>query len=166
MENKTELNNEIKAKVFAGYLGQMVVTRTRGYIGEKRTSTFLQGTLKEVDLGMGSDCLGVHLENESDICNYINYEPGAECRLILKPLAAITTNHIFEVMRMYGSLWIDGATLTLHSPITKLKQAVPQIKHFPAHIHQYLQYEGYDLPHFLLENKTLQQADLAIYEEK
>lgn len=84
-----EITNEVKVKVFGQYLGHRVVTRMRGYdLEKKRTSTFKEGALIEVDLTHNQ--VGVLLDEEIVRENLINLDPEADCRLSLRPLSEIT----------------------------------------------------------------------------
>ena len=171
--------NEYTGKVMGPYIGQNVITRTRGYIGEKKTSSFLRGVLKDIDLGMSSDLAGVLLENEVHKENYVNYQPGNDCKLILKPINEITDSEAADI----GYLFFNGITpsyakilgvqiLYTHFNILESQPVqindLNEIEQISAYgiikLYQYLQSRGYDFPQHLLDDKTLEQSNLAVYE--
>lgn len=157
-----ELTTEIKAKVIAQYVGQMCQTITRAAGGEEgKPFRYLKGQLKEIDMGMVDSFMGVLLENEPIQENHENYNTN-QCKLILKPLSAITDEDALEIQRIY-----DGE---FHQAVAGDK--VKRGKKFANdnflcyEAYQYLVSKGYDIKHRLLGHLTLQQAGLAIYEEE
>ena len=165
-----ETTNEIKAKVFAQYLGQRWMWKD----GER---DFIQLYLSDI--------------------NYAVFDPSNKRTLVLclKPLSEITkedadivaniffkdTKLSFEIMHKYK----DGKVV-LCNGITKHKKPHPlgenitfetdgQIWHdegfdydnvtvdAPFRVFQYLQSQGYDMPNYHLGNKTLFESGLAIY---
>lgn len=157
-----ELTTEIKAKVIAQYIGQMCQTMTRAAGGEEgKPFRYLKGQLKEIDMGMVDSFMGVLLENEPIKENHENYNTN-QCKLILKPLSAITDEDALEIQRIY-----DGAgypDLTVDKIKKGRKFANDPMLCYEAY--QYLISKGYDIKHRLLGHLTLQQVGLAIYEEE
>lgn len=173
-----EITNKIKAKIFAQYLEQTCQTMTRQSQGEGLPFKFLKGELKEIDLGMVDDFIGLLLENETNITNHTNYNTD-QCKLILKPLSAITDEDAIEVLNILmgrkGSYYKDWhinmqeqwlkiikLELTENFGSTQLK-ILPYFKNMFM-VNQFLQSKGYDLPNFLLDGKTLFESNLCIYE--
>lgn len=167
---------EIKAKVMSQYIGQKVTTPTRTYenkIGkldlEGVKSNYVDGTLNEIDLGMVPDFMGVLLDNEADKSNYKYFNPN-ESKLILKPLSDIIDEHAIEVGKIHRYLDCKHHTSlevgrsfcrSLISGDTYYDYSLPNI----LEAIQYLQSQGYDIPHYLLNGQTLQQAGLAVYKK-
>ncbi|HWY09701.1 MAG TPA: hypothetical protein VN026_00175 [Bacteroidia bacterium] len=141
----TEISNELKAKVFAQYLGQTFKSNGRKY---KMTVTETTNT-HEKSLFFATDNV---------------------CELILKPLSTITDEDAIEASSIIGG----ASHLSKESQIAQLKELFSLPSFFVNQTNisgykwlqciQYLQSKGYDLPHFLLGGKTLQEAGLAIYE--
>jgi len=165
------ITNEIKSKVFAQYLGQICQTMTRQTQGEGKASIYLKGHLKEIDLGMQNDFIGLLLENETDACNHTNYNTD-QAKLILTPLSQISDEDAIEFVKVTSkddtfvkcengvifhkdSLFEDVFATNLND---NYNTCLP-IKSF-----QFLQSKGYDLPQYLLGGKTLHECGLAIYE--
>ncbi len=121
-----EITAEIKAKVFAHYLGQKV---------------FWQETEGELT--------AYNLHGASTIL-----EPS---KLILKPLSKITHENAVE---LYKAIKYNLRSTTF---ILQTLKALPFNKSTIAY--QYLISKGYDLPHYLLGGKTLQECGLAIYDK-
>lgn len=156
------ITTEIKAKVIAQYIGQMCETVTRQSGGEKgKPFRYLKGQLKEIDTGMVDSFIGVLLENEKDPSNHTNYNTD-QCKLILKPLSAITDEDALEIQKIY-----DGE---FHNAVAgdKVKRGkkFANDKFLCYEAYQYLISKGYDIKHRLLGHLTLQQAGLAIYKEE
>lgn len=156
------ITNEIKAKVFAQYLGQKIKWNV----------------------------MGLDMEAELVVYNpYTNYSDGIELsglsskpdsKLILKPLSAISDEDAIEVAKILGfsspfishqdsgritigsdngglSIWHDGEILSDDSIGGNCAPVL-------LFAYQYLQSKGYDLPQHALGGKTLHEAGLAIYE--
>ncbi len=141
-----EISNEIKSKMFAQYLGQEVRRDNYTTIQEKLTVPVLEY-----------------------ISDFIIWDT---CKLILRPLSAITNEDAIEVANIMASPHI---AMRLEKDETKIKDCKYWIengliatftnnsyKHFAAY--QYLQSRGYDLPQYLLDGKTLFETGMAIYE--
>ena len=152
-----ETTTEIKAKVIAQYIGHMCQTMTRAAGGEEgKPFRYLKGQLKEIDMGMVDSFMGVLLENEPIQENHENYNTK-QCKLILKPLSAITDEDALEIQRIY-----DG-DLKLHYETNKINRG-KKFANDPMlcyEAYQYLISKGYDIKHRLLGHLTLQQAGLA-----
>ena len=134
-------SNEIKAKVMAQYIGQpfkMILNS-----GEFKTELLTIGMLT--------------LLNDED-------------KLILKPLSEITYEHAIEVAKIYGVIRSLDGDITERSHKEKIKTAVLYVTlkygGGRADAYQYLTSQGYDLPHYLLNGQTLQQAGMAVYKTK
>jgi hypothetical protein len=146
--------NEIKAKVFAMYLGCL-------YIRDEKDENCLRRSLD------GSSILGIG----EGITNWGN------AKLILKPLSSITDEHMIWVFDTANNLHekrkLYPRDVTENTPL--LKDFRLQISNGFAHykggylsdsaVHQYLISKGYDVPLMLLGWKTLQESGLAIYEK-
>lgn len=160
---KTELTNEIKAKLFAMYIGQEVITMTRQTQGEGKPSKYLKGILKEVDLGMGDNFMGVLLENEDDPCHY-KYYSSDEAKLLLKPISDITDEdavHVAWMLKMIETKTEANRPRAIKSGkyitnrlfekygIEKADQDNIEISRFIS-CTQFLVSEGYDVPQYLL----------------
>lgn len=146
-----EITNEIKAKVFAQYLGQMVEVYNGDSKGLPRKLIAVGGIDDEeyVKLRLGSAGSGQFV--------HACFIRNNECKLILKPLSAITDEDAIEVQKIIGFMankkfkqFFEICNAT--SPETAIE------------IYQFLQSKGYDMPHYLLGGKTLEEVGLAIYE--
>lgn len=160
------------AQVIAPYLGQDMITTTRQTQGEGKPSKYLKGKFLEVDLGMVDSFIGVLLENETEPSNHTNYNIH-EAKLILKPLSEISDEDATEV----GLMVCTDESKSYHNHIGMSFVKLLSVKYdekylgsyFPFDIIdacQYLISKGYDLPHHLLNGKTLHEAGLATYENK
>lgn len=142
-----EITNEIKAKLFALYLGQQISIPKVKYSTQKWYCT--TSTIVNIDAGL------------------VDYDGTV---LILKPPSAIMDKDAICVSSLVGG----ASHLSDESQIYQAKQLFispnffvnqTNIKAFGwLQAFQYLQSEGYDLPQCLLEGKTLFEAGLAIYE--
>lgn len=136
-----EITNDIKAKVFAQYLGHRIWFSVGNY---------------EVKFQWGF------------IDNYVAEK--SNYKLILKPLSALTNDDAIEAAGVIGGvshLSKEAQTAQLiqlfSSPNFFVNQTnISGYKWFQCC--QYLQSRGYDLPQYLLDGKTLQEVGLAIYE--
>jgi hypothetical protein len=155
-----EISNEIKAKVISQYLGQTCQTMTRQSQGQGLPFKFIKGELKEIDLGMIDDFIGLLLENETNVTNHTNYNTD-QCKLILKPLSAITDEDVIELYKIMVGDDFDERYIE-----TFKKGEGVKIDNIMKNViaYQWLQSKGYDLPQYLLGGKTLQEAGLAVYE--
>lgn len=133
-----QITNEIKVKVFAQYFGQQFKSNAGSFNFEKIQSS------GELDFGYT-----------------IN-----EVKLILKPISKITDEDAINIAQMCylgdypeitGKKIVKGLFEEFKNPYENNPTTIVKI-------HQYLQSKGYDLPHYLLGGKTLQEAGLAIYE--
>lgn len=182
------LTNQQIAQVIAPYLGQDMITTTRQTQGEGKPSKYLKGKFLEIDLGMVDSFIGVLLENETEPSNHTNYNIH-EAKLILKPLSEISNEDAIEVGKLVG-IWsekeieemqpLEKETIKLlirygenYSKVVGSKNDLgigfldfggSSRKLFLAH--QFLQSKGYDLPHYLLDGKTLFESGLATYEKE
>ena len=123
-----EIRNEIKIKVFAQYFGQKL-----GRHG----------------------CIDNSVLDIAEFDYIQRHNILSEVFLILKPLSAITEEHIKELFKAisYGFMQTKF--------IVEVLEALPYKKAIIAY--QFLISKGYDLPNYLLNNKTLQESGLAIY---
>jgi hypothetical protein len=129
-----EISNEIKAKVFAQYLGQKVITDVE-----------MTERLEGVEL----DCI------RTDIGIY-HFSVHNDEVLVLRPLSAITDEDAIKCAKIYHGNSCDYSARSFKAVIEMLAEK--------SIVYQYLQSQGYDLPNYLLGGKTLQEAGLAIYE--
>jgi hypothetical protein len=141
-----EISNEIKAKVFAQYLGQRFVN------------------------GAGHEDALRSIDGEEFRINRLQHN-GKLCKLILRPLSEITDRDAIEL-----GLQLSGRTTAIESLSDAFYRTVGRefvLCDFkgreivmPSGAYQYLQSRGYDLPHYLLNGKTLHESGLCIYESK
>ena len=169
-EAKSEISNEVKAKVFAQYLGQpfKMIINDRTF----RVGVCTLGTIQ--------------LLNPEDI-------------LILKPLSAITDEHAIEVAEMFyglsnknkyiknyevfnvehentikvtagnkegnsigGTVSFDYKSSYIEWDENEWKQETDFYSTALLNAYQYLQSVGYDLPTFYLGGKTLFESELCV----
>lgn len=155
-----EITNEIKAKVFAQYLGQI----WRWQVGS------LVYTIKF--------CLD---DLDKFIVKRLKYSgQTVEHKLILRPLSKITDEDAIECAILEGlvnakvSQRGDGGInmkddsydllLSFDCEIWLYKYGLKTHTNKSFLIYQYLISKGYDLPNYLLGGKTLKECGLAIYE--
>lgn len=150
-----EISKEIKAKVFAQYLGEKI----------NENNSTLYDTMVSVDLFNESICTSNHITYKLD-----------EVKLVLKPLSSITDEHM---------IWVYDTSHNLHQQRKLYPKEVAeksmslddmklQMNNRSVFMtggwlcntwnYQYLLSKGYDLEQFLLGYKTLHEAGLAIYE--
>lgn len=147
-----EITNEIKAKVFAQYLGE-VLTCHRG-----------SGILEGVSIG-APEMFVITANENSRITEY--FENNEDATLFLRPISAITDEDAIEVAKLGQITGVSEDKFALHGRLLlghyiQRQTNVSGLSWFA--ILQYLQSKGYDLPHYLLGGKTLKEAGLAIYE--
>ena len=145
--NETDISNEIKEKVFAQYLRQRWKFKNEAKGFEKATK---------------------HQLFLTDI-NHVLFNPEfKECGgiiLILKPLSKITKEDAWEIVRMrYGTGSMEIEEEALLNSAEGITNLIKEGDDCQIKIYQYLQSKGYDMPNYLLDNKTLEKAGLAIYE--
>jgi hypothetical protein len=132
---------EIKAKVFAHYLGQ------------KRIWTDKPNAYKNVgDI------------DYFDIDNFLGTIRNKEYKLILKPLSEISDEDATELVKLH-----KPSENPLYVKQSFVEKSQPFIRNWVINNvinYQFLQALGYDLPHFLLGGKTLHEAGLCIYENR
>jgi hypothetical protein len=156
-----EITNEIKAKVFAQYLGQY---------SYKDYSAQGLGIRREKLVGVEEngiiwiwDALSHRAENRPD------------AKLILKPLSSITDEDAIEVAKLQQEYEQKEEIRVAFSIDEKNNGCLDCLIEYKGYSHdywqpvysptfQYLQSKGYDLPNYLLGGKTLKEAGLAIYE--
>jgi hypothetical protein len=146
------ISNEIKAKVFACYLGQKV----RFYDAD-----YNQGDDHVLDTIQRSGCGNTNMREFDFI--------SSDIYLVLRPLSAITDEDAIEVaLRM--NFHNDEAA---HYGKNFVKRAFNDLTRVGFEFHpmscvlsyQFLQsHRGYDLPMWILGGKTLKEAGLAVYE--
>lgn len=152
-----ENTHEVKVKVFAQYIGQKFRVTEREH--------FIQnGTLNRVGM---NGLLGIMRNDSFFYSSHVD-----NCKLILKPLNLISDEDAVEVAK----IWHKGErndviNLSESNRIRYINNMKEQLKFsvekdsWSLNVYQYLQSKGYDLPNYLLEGKTLQEAGLAIYEK-
>lgn len=148
-----EISNELKAKVFALYLGCL-------YLRDDKDQDCLRRSLD------GSAITGI----SEGITGWKN------AKLILKPLSSITDEHMIWVYDTSHNLYEQRKLYP-----DEVKRKTPSIKEMKEQLNngfahytggwlndaanfQYLLSKGYDIPLMLLGWKTLEQSGLAIYE--
>ena len=136
-----KITNEIKAKVFAQYLYQEM-------IADDAKMQFI-----------GSSCS----DNEPYLIGFNNnhgdgdFDPDS-CKLILKPLSSITDKDARGI-KILGTE--DKMEYKDAKHFLEFYKAVEFLTSMGA---DFLRNLGYDVPHYLLGGKTLQESGLAIYE--
>ncbi len=157
------ITNEIKAKVFANYLGQTT--------SDKRE---LLGVTKCSHEMLKPDTYVAIFENEQE-------EFIEDIKLILRPLQSITDVEAIEMAKLFGE--IDGKIIlnrpsdltnkdihfsvqvyTNEPKFTSYSTPKQWRDAYGVNAYHWLQQKGFDLPHYLLGDKTLKEAELAIYE--
>lgn len=132
-------SNEIKAKVFAQYLGQKFI-------------------LPNEDNGKQKfELRGCSIENIQE------YSKWASAILILKPLSEISDEDATELVKLH-----KPSENPLYVKQSFVEKSQPFIRNWVINNvinYQFLQALGYDLPHFLLGGKTLHEAGLCIYDK-
>lgn len=134
-----EITNEIKAKVFAQYLGQKV-----WYNGTGSTNSIMDGNklysndykLLLRPLSAITDEDAIEVANLNYVPEYFDGDNKSAANL--------------------GRYWVKQIREMRHDDTPKYVWLT----------FQYLQSKGYDLPHYLLGGKTLKEAGLAIYEQE
>jgi len=172
-----EITNEIKAKVFAAYLGARV--KTPDHVGVVQHIDYFN-----YQIGVKYDCL-VFTKNSIDGydkqrnygkynivkqgysflgSNDIEFEMPGGCQLILKSLSEISAEDGEELYKIQFCKKPSPKLLAqyLDSKIFAYLFGDGDLK---LKSYQFLQSKGYDLPQYLLGGKTLKEAGLAIYEE-
>jgi len=145
-----EITNEIKARVFAQYLGQKINLKKEGQAENL--------------------ILNVHRLHYGMVLNKFG-----EVKLILKPLSSITDEDAIECLNIclaedwYSNetekrAWVDILKTELIDGFGSVQMKIKPYFSMVWKIYQLLQSKGYDLPQYLLGGKTLQEAGLAIYE--
>ena len=147
-----EITNDIKAKVFAQYLGQkarltgnVTLSTLRGVLinDHKHWCVWLTGKTQSSEESKG---LSYAIE---------------DCKLILKPLSEITDEDAIEVCKLqWGNHYTENKLI--NALLSSVRSIEPQA--YFANAYQFLQSRGYDLPQYLLGGKTLHECNLAIYE--
>ena len=147
-----EITRNIKAKVFAQYLGQ-------------KHSGSIHTLAKEIEMIYGDEKFDRNI-----------------IKLILKPLSSITDEDAIEMAELFGGIKGDVTinrptdltnndihfTVQIHQGEKNTWKSFSVPKHIDEHTPngycQFLMSKGYDLHQYLLGGKTLKEADLAIYE--
>lgn len=138
-----EISNEIKAKVFAQYLGQRILVKS---LTNYTCDLVLNNPYNDHRNGM---------ELKSAIFN--------NAILILKPLSQISDEDAIEVAHIgYG---VERKQKINENKDRYIKNVKIYFLNNPtAFVYQFLQSKGYDLPNYYLDGKTLFESNLAIYE--
>lgn len=155
-----EITNETKCKVFAQYLGQRVELDNGGSKVRNRILCAVggidDGGHEYVKLKMGTFAHAVFIKENN-------------AKLILKSLSEISDEDIDMVAKMQGFIIRNDFSICFENERFKWDDGNTWGEFTHASLyHQtadYLRSKGYDVPHFLLEYKTLQQSGLAIYEK-
>ena len=89
--------------------------------------------------------------------------------LLLNPLSSLTDEDAFVIYKLNNFRAFNGKRTVPSKGITqwligKYFSGRKVKWDFNLASYQYLQSKGYDLPHYLLDGKTLKEAGLAIYE--
>lgn len=148
-----EITNEIKAKMFAQYLGCRIRPNPKYTIPEyykqylDKTGTYeCKGSL--ITTGANRDLL------------------------VLKPLTSITDEDAKEVacIDKWDKIWEEDGYMDKEAMEASLIQkgyemVTDYLFQLPYKGYQFLQSKGYDIPQYLLGGKTLKEAGIAIYKE-
>ena len=186
-----EITNEIKAKVFAQYLGQIILCNqnfTLWHDDEGQGITdYKKGDIVNYDL------------LSLDVRPFFEYVPSIILKL--KPLSAITDEdaievakllfinpvHEWKVLRYEKHIYfldvksiqnLETCSIEYNVNIFWLAHSIKGSHQIIGHedkipfllsesyntVYQFLQSKGYDLPHYLLNGKTLKECGLAIHE--
>ncbi len=159
-----EITSKIKCKIFSQYLGESIL-------------------IFEPNIDPVSHWLeGIDFDLKQVIAERVNYNPDW-IKLILRPLTDITNEEAIEMAELCGG--IKGEILLNRPENLKDKDIHFSVQvytnkpkfssystpkywtdSYGATAYQYLQSKGFDLPHYLLGGKTLEQSGLAIYKNK
>lgn len=137
------ITNEIKAKVFAQYLGHPMKCTGGHFIANKNS---MRDGVKIMSLSVMADC-------------YEGTFKWSDFKLILTPLSQISDEDEIELGNIIGTF---DVTYFIRSLIGKTVYSINASTAFQCY--QFLQSNGYDLPQYLLGGKTLHECGLAIYE--
>ena len=138
-----KITNEIKAKVFAQYLGQKILFAHQDKWQNGMFCT--PSTLNNIECGL---------------TNHTNL------KLIIKPPYAITDKDATDLAKIVFSKESHNAESGkwyIDTYFIKKKLENTSANTYLS-VCQYLISKGYDIPQYVLKNKTLQQSGLAIYE--
>jgi len=163
-----EITNEIKSKVFAQYLGNKVEYQDRTGI----ICTYYLPANANYKSSYWICSLEEEGNREMSCSANIN-----DCKLILKPISALTNEDAIEVAVLAGMVRpMNRFEFVISRHINYTKHILSE--YFEGYrpteeiitgnvwlsIFQYLQSKGYDIPQHLLGGKTLFECELAIYE--
>lgn len=151
-----EISNEIKAKVFAQYLGQPMKCVTGVF---HANSNSMKDGVMIMSLSVMADC-------------YEGTFKWSDFVLILKPLRDVSDEDAIEVAKIFEPNANDNnikSALQFKNGIAEIFNGVYEkfdliCPNASAMAYQFLQSKGYDLPQYLLGGKTLKESGLAIYE--
>lgn len=139
-----EITNEIAKKVILQYVDCKVIF---GYEGHEK-----KGNLEGY-----TEPFGFQVQDQSNAM-FIRHNVRKELlKLILKPLSSITDEDAIEVQKLIGF----RANRKFKQFIEMCNATSPESA---IEIYQFLQSKGYDMPHYLLGGKTLEESGLAVYE--
>jgi hypothetical protein len=175
-KNKMKISNETIAKVFAPYLFQNLecVIKT-GDHWQQRSYLYEVNSSEVIVSG-----------KSFPFSRPVRFN---ECKLILKPLSAISDEDAIEVAKLLNDK-CKHFSLVRENPLTRVYvkrtesdndgaivefnrnhfwyeydgNTIPVHSDVHLHCYQFLQSRGYDLPMWQLGGKTLHEAGLAIYE--
>lgn len=160
-----EITNEIKAKVLSHYLGQKV--DTGGWLHKEDECDRII-LYSDIDRWVGG--IGFYYPNKKDCAKSKLLElPISDIKLILKPISSITDEDKEWLADLFG--WKEVKNISVGAFLSELIKTEYNLYRADKTIIaiQYLQENGYDLPHYLLGGefccRTLQQAGLAVYEK-
>jgi len=157
-----QMTNEIKAKVFAQYLGQRCATAEERFNSPGLTL-------------IGISDLGCQVRDAAIKLTY--YVTESDLKIVLRPLSAITDEDKVQVAKIEGYYYPNVKAFSTEE--LKLTFSFDSVLDFciewkgnrndyfqtlSSSAYQYLQSKGYDLPNYLLGGKTLKESNLAIYE--
>ena len=150
------------ALVFAPYIGNKIAMDQSRFMEEQKDPAFTLGGVTDNSFYATEPEIWYDFEadNKGELID----------KLILRPLSEIIDEDAIKVAYMFypnqAESNIQGKELANHvREIINDPEANLSFE-WPACAFQYLQSKGYDLPHYLLDGKTLHEAGLAIYESE
>lgn len=137
------MKNETLARVYGMYIGAKITLKSAS---DPNKQLFLNGQRL------------AHLQE---------FNQWEQCKLILRPLSALTDEDAVEVGKLYEYAGITTGWQKKHFLLVG-KDFIEDtsINSLPLRISDFLRTRGYDLPCYLLDGKTLRESNLATYENE
>ncbi len=155
-----EVSNKIKATLFAQYMGRPIQ-----YIPPEGQRVKKYSLFRFTDWG-----INIFYAEMYWLVSGMAKFPLKDRFLVLKSISAITDEDAIEFCKiLYPYAWYTHTADKAKYCIDKLFNSDEDhtVYNFQRIIDgiQFLQSKGYDLPHYLLQGKTLKEAGIAIYEQ-